>query len=149
MDKLTRFLDIIDRTYSGPLVDEEEFDLKIVDQGVKRVLQEYDLKFNRDNIIQQDDALVDRAFDAGLDFLVECGVYNRSTGRLIKFTRAEILGVLESAPTEVTIGEGPDASLSRTRKLEDPTPPQVSGGPIGTPLSEDQYVSIMQSYWQD
>jgi methylamine--corrinoid protein Co-methyltransferase len=149
MDKLTRFLDIIDRTYSGPLVDEEEFDLKIVAQGVKRVLQKYNLKFNRDTIIQQDDALIDRAFEAGLDFLVECGVYNRSTGRLIKFTRAEILDVLEAAPSKVTIGAGQDARLFRTRKLEDPTPPQVSGGPIGTPLSEDQYVTIMQSYWQE
>jgi methylamine--corrinoid protein Co-methyltransferase len=149
MDKLTRFLDIIDRTYSGPLVDEEEFDLNIVAQGVKRVLQKYSLKFNQDHIIQQDDALIDRAFEAGLDFLVECGVYNRSTGRLIKFSRAEIMDVLEAAPSQVAIGEGADARLYRTRKLEDPTPPQVSGGPIGTPLSEEQYISIMQSYWQE
>src|SRR4030067_2620527 len=118
MEKLTRFLDVIDRSYNGPLVDEEEFDLKFVAGGVKRVLQKYAIKFNKDNIIQQDDALIDRAFDAGLDFLVECGVYNRSTGRLIKFTRAEIQDVLESAPTEVTIGEGPDARLYRTRRLE-------------------------------
>ncbi len=149
MDILTRFLDVIDRTYSGPLVDEEEFDLKIVAGGVKRVLQKYNIKFDKEHIIQPDDMLIDRAFEAGLDFLVECGVYNRSTGRLIKFSRAEIREVLEAAPSKVTIGEGPDVRLYRTRKLEDPTLPQVSGGPIGTPLSEDQYVSIMQSYWQE
>lgn len=149
MDKLARFLDVIDRAYSGPLVDEEEFDLKIVAGGVKRVLQKYNIKFDKEHIIQQDDALIDRAFEAGLDFLVECGVYNRRTSRLIKFTRAEILDVLEAAPSTVTIGEGPDARHFRTRKLEDRTRPQVSGGPIGTPLSEDQYVSIMQSYWQE
>ncbi len=149
MDKLTRFLDVIDRTYSGPLVDEEEFDLKMVAGGVRRVLQKYGLKFNKDHIIQQDNALIDRAFEAGLDFLIECGVFNRSTGRLIKFSRAEIMDVLEAAPSQVAIGEGADARLYCTRKLEDPTPPQVSGGPIGTPLSEDQYVSIMQSYWQE
>jgi methylamine--corrinoid protein Co-methyltransferase len=149
MDKLTRFLDVIDRTYSGPMVDEEEFDLKLVAGGVQRVLQKYALKFNKDHIIQQEDAFIDRVFEAGLDFLVECGVFNRSTGRLIKFTRQEILDALESAPSEIMIGEGTDARHYTTRKLEDPTPPQVSGGPIGTPLSEDQYVSIMQSYWQE
>ena len=149
MDKLIRFLDVIDRTYSGPLVDEEEFDLKYVAGGVQRVLQKYDIKFNKDNIIQQDDALIDRAFEAGLDFLIECGVYNRSTGRLIKFSREEIAEALRSAPSEVTIGEGPDARNFRSRKVEDRLPPQVSGGPIGTPLSENQYVPIMQSYWQE
>jgi methylamine---corrinoid protein Co-methyltransferase len=149
MDKLSRFLDVIDRAYSGPMVEEEDFDLKIVAAGVQRVLQKYNLKFNKDLIIQQDDALIDRAFEAGLDFLVECGVYDRSTGRLIKFCRQEILDTIATAPTNVLIGEGNDARIYRSRKVEDPTPPQVSGGPIGTPLSEDQYVSIMQSYWQE
>lgn len=149
MDKLTRFLDVIDRTYSGPMVDEGEFDLKYVAGGVQRVLQKYTIKFNKDNIIQQDDALIDRAFEAGLDFLVECGVYDRSTGRLIKFSMAEIEAVLHSAPAQITMGEGEDARVFRTRKVEDPVPPLVSGGPIGTPLSEDQFVPIMQSYWQE
>ena len=149
MDKLPRFLDVIDRTYSGQMMEEEEFDLKYVAGGVQRALQKYNIKFNKENIIQQDDALIDRAFEAGLDFLVETGVYNRSTGRLIKFSRAEIIDTLEAAPSEVTIGEGADARRYHTRKVGDPIPPQVSGGPIGTPLSEDQYVSIMQSYWQE
>ena len=149
MNKLSRFLEVIDRTYTGPMVDEEEFDLKFVAGGVQRVLQKYAIKFNKDHIIQQDDALIDRAFEAGLDFLVECGVYNRSTGRLIKFSRDEILTTLQSAPSGITIGEGADARDYRPRKVEDTTPPQVSGGPIGTPLSESQYVPIMQSYWQE
>jgi methylamine--corrinoid protein Co-methyltransferase len=149
MDKLTRFLDVIDRTYSGALVDEEEFDLKFVAMGAQRVLKKYNIKFNKDTIIQQDDALIDRAFEAGLDFLVECGVYNRSTGRLIKFSSEEILEVLNSAPLEISMGEGADTRIYRPRKVEDTAPPQVSGGPIGTPLSENQYVTIMQSYWQE
>ncbi len=149
MDKLTRFLDVIDRAYSGPMADEEDFDLKIVAAGVQRVLQRFNIKFNKEQLIQQDDALIDRAFEAGLDFLVECGVYDRSTGRVIKFNRQEILDTITAAPTKVVIGEGNEARVYRPRKVEDPTPPQVSGGPIGTPLSEDQYITIMQSYWQE
>jgi methylamine---corrinoid protein Co-methyltransferase len=149
MDKLGRFLDIIDRTYTGPMMDEDEFDLSHVAGGVKRVLQKYAIKFNREGIIHQDDALVDRAFEAGLDLLVECGVYDRSTGRVIKFTRDEIMDAIRAAPSQVTIGEGADVRQYRTRKIEDTAPPQVSGGPIGTPLSESQFVPIMQSYWQE
>ncbi len=149
MDKLARFLDVIDRSYSGPLVDEEEFDLNLVAAGVQRVLQKYTIKFNREHIIQQDEALIDRAFEAAMDFLVGCGVYNRSTGRLICFSREDILDALAAAPSAVLIGEGADARNYYTRKVEDPRPPQVSGGPIGTPLSEAQYVTIMQSYWQE
>jgi methylamine--corrinoid protein Co-methyltransferase len=149
VDKLTRFLDVVDRAYTGPLVDEEDFDLKYVAGGVQRVLKAYNIKFDKEQIIQQDDAMIDRAFEAGIDFLVTCGVYDRSTGRLIKFSREEILDTLNIAPAEVHIGEGADARIYRPRKVEDTTAPQVSGGPIGTPLSEDQYVAIMQSYWQE
>ena len=149
MEKLVRFLDVIDRSYGGPMIDEEEFDLKNVAGNVTRVIQKYNIKLNKEQIIQQDDALADRAFEAGLELLVDCGIYNRSTGRLIKFTRAEILAALDAAPAQVMIGEGIDARKYRTRQLEDITPPQVSGGPIGTPLSEDLFIPVMQSYWQE
>ena len=59
--------------------------------GVQRVLKAYNIKFDKEQIIQQDDAMIDRAFEAGLDFLVTCGVYDRSTGRLVKFSKEEIL----------------------------------------------------------
>jgi methylamine--corrinoid protein Co-methyltransferase len=149
VDKISRFLDVIDRAYAGPLIDEDDFDLKYVAGGMQRVLKEYNIKFNKEQIIQQDDAMIDRAFEAGIDFLTNCGVYDRSIGRLLKFSRDEILEALNRAPAEVSIGEGADARIYRPRKVEDTKPPQVSGGPIGTPLSEDQYVTIMQSYWQE
>ncbi len=37
MDRLAKFLDVIDRAYRGPLVEEEDFDLKMVAAGVKQV----------------------------------------------------------------------------------------------------------------
>lgn len=149
MQNMTRLLDVIDRSYDGPLVDEKDFELNHVANGVARVIREYDIRFNREHIIQRDDSLLDRLYEAALDFFVNCGVYNTNTRRRITFTRAEVEEVLKWAPTEVTIGEGPDARPFRTRQVEDPRPPQVSGGPIGTPLSEDQWVPIMQSYWQE
>jgi methylamine---corrinoid protein Co-methyltransferase len=149
MQNTTRLLDVLDRATSGPIVDEKEFDLKIVAGGVARMLKKHGIRFNPDRIIQRDDDLNDRLFQAALEFLVETGVYHKNTQRLMTFSRREIEEALRWAPSEVPYGEGPDARVMRTRRVEDPRPPQVSGGPIGTPLSEDQWIPIMQSYWQE
>jgi methylamine--corrinoid protein Co-methyltransferase len=149
MQNMTRLLEVIDRAYSGPFVDEKEFDLKVVAHGVAQMLKKYGIKFNKEQVIQTDDDLNDRLWQAGLEFFENTGVYNASTNRLMKFSRGEIEQALRWMPREVTIGEGPDARLYHLRKVEDPHPPQVSGGPIGTPLSEDLWIPIMQSYWQE
>jgi methylamine---corrinoid protein Co-methyltransferase len=149
MQNMTRLLQTIDRSYSGPLVDEKEFELNHVADGVAAVIKKYDIHFNQDHIIQRDDDMMDRVFQAALDFLISCGVYNQSTRRVIQFTRKEIEEVLKYAPSEVLHGQGLDQRRYYARKVEDPTPPTVSGGPIGTPLSEDMFVPIMQSYWQE
>ena len=149
MQNIDRFLEVIDKVYSGPIVDEKEFDHQYVAAGVARVIEEYEIAFNKDQIIQQDDDLVDRTWEAAIDFLVECGIYHTDTQRQIKFTRDEIEAAIGAAPSSVIIGEGVDAREFKTRQVEDPQPPLVGGGPIGTPLSEDQYVTIMQSYFQE
>jgi methylamine--corrinoid protein Co-methyltransferase len=135
MQKIHQFLEVIDKVYSGPIVDEKEFDHKVVAAGVARVIKKYEIAFNKAHIIQQDDDMIDRVWGAAMDFLEECGVYNTDTQRLIKFSRDEIEATLQAAPSEVTIGEGVDARVFRSRQVGDPQPPLVGGGPIGTPLS--------------
>ena len=149
MQKIQRLLDVIDKVYDGPIVDEKEFDNKSVSAGVARVIKKYEIAFDKEQIIQQDDELVDRLWQAAMDFLVECGIYHADTQRVITFTKDEIEAALDTATAEITIGSGTDARVLRPRQVEDPTPPLVGGGPIGTPLSEDQYVPIMQSYFQE
>jgi methylamine--corrinoid protein Co-methyltransferase len=144
-----RLLDIIDRAYDGPPCDERDFDLTHVAGGVARVVKEYDVKFDRTRLIQQDDAMIARLWEASLDFLESCGVYNTSTSRRMLFTRREIEEYLASAPSETVIGEGRDARTEVYRAVEDPHPPIIIGGPIGVPLSEALFVPIMQSYIQE
>jgi len=145
----SRLLDIIDRAYDGPPCDERDFDLKHVAAGVARVVKEHDVKFDRSTIIQEDDAMIGRLWEASLDFLENCGVYNTSTSRRMMFTRREIEEYLASAPREAIIGEGRDARTEVYRSVEDRHPPIIIGGPVGSPLSEDMYVPIMQSYIQE
>jgi methylamine--corrinoid protein Co-methyltransferase len=149
LQKIHRLLEVVDKVYSGPIVDEKEFDHQYVAAGVARVIQKYGLAFDQGRIIQTDDDMVDRTWEAAIDFLVGCGIYHTDTQRLIKFSRDEIEAAVSAALSSVTIGEGADARDFTTRRVEDPRPPLVGGGPIGTPLSEDQYVPIMQSYFQE
>ncbi len=149
MEKTARMLDVLDRAYSGPLVDEKEFDLRVVAGGVARVIKQYGIKFDRRRIIQYDDDLVDRVFQAAVDFLCGSGIFHKGAQRLITFTRAEVEQAARQGPDEISYGEGADARVWRRRTVGDPRPPHVSGGPIGTPLSEDRWITIMQSYWQE
>jgi methylamine--corrinoid protein Co-methyltransferase len=123
--------------------------LQHVAAGVTRVVKEYDLRFDQTTLIQRDDALIGRLWEAALDFLETCGVYNTSTGRRMLFTRREIEEWVAAAPSEAVIGEGRDARTEVHRSVEDPRPPIIIGGPIGVPLSEDMFVPIMQSYIQE
>lgn len=149
MQNTSRLLDIIDRAYKGPVADEKKFDLEFVADGVKAAVQKYDIQLDKDRIIQTDDDMIDRVWQAGLDFFANCGVYVTNTSRRITFTRDEIEKAIQWAPEAVTIGTGHDARVERHREVEDPRAPIIIGGPIGTPLSEEMYVPIMQSYIQE
>lgn len=93
--------------------------------------------------------MIDRVWEGALEFLAATGVYNTSTRRVMRFTRREIDETVGAAPVEVMIGSGGDARVLKHRQVEDSIPPLISGGPIGTPLSEDLYVPIMRSYFQE
>ncbi len=149
MQNQGRLLEVIDRAYDGPPCDEREFDLTHVAGNVARVVKEYDIKFDPGSLIQRDDAMIGRLWEASLDFLESCGVYNTSTGRRMLFTRREIEEWLAAAPLQAVIGEGRDARTEVYRSVEDPHPPIIIGGPVGVPLSEEMFVPIMQSYIQE
>ena len=149
MKNASRLMDIIDRSFSGELQDEKEFDLQTVAMGVRKKLKKYKIKFDRSRIIQTDDEMNDRLWQAAIEFFEECGVYNTSTHRVMKFTRREIDEALQALPESVVLGAGNDARRETPRKVEDPRKPLVLAGPIGTELTEDMYVPILQSYMQE
>jgi methylamine--corrinoid protein Co-methyltransferase len=151
MRTYTRLLDVLDRSESGPMIDESEWDMTLVPKTVARLLKDYDIKMKpvSEAVVLQDDALADRLFAAGMQLAQELGVYCSSTNRRITFSRDEILRALEVAPTEVTLGDGNDKHTERKRKVEDTLFPTIKGGGVGTPLPEDLYLPITQSYAQE
>ncbi len=151
MRNSTRLLDILDRVESGPIVEESHWDMFMVPDEVSRLLADFeiDLAALGDTLVPSDDVLADRLFAAGLALAERLGVYCVTTSRQLKFSQAEILAALAVAPTEVTIGEGSDRHTERKRRVEDPNPPTIKGGGVGTPIPEELYLAVHQSYAQE
>ena len=120
MKHTTRIMNIVQRSLDGPIIEEEDFNNKNVSQGLARVVAKYEIKVDKDRIVNFDDDLADRVWDASVDFLASCGVYCQNTGRVILHSREEIETILKKAPDNVWIGAGTDAIHEVVRGVEDP-----------------------------
>jgi methylamine--corrinoid protein Co-methyltransferase len=141
-------MDVIQRSLTGPLIEEDAFNRQVT-LGIRRVVREYQIRIHPEHIINQDDDLADRTWQAALDFLAACGVYNQSTARVIHYSQAELLGALADAPDQVWLGSGAEAVLEKYRRVEDPLVPLNMGSSIGSPISEELFIPLMQSYIQE
>jgi methylamine--corrinoid protein Co-methyltransferase len=146
--KVTVF-DVYDRARSGPKVPENEWDNKIIPGTASRLKEKYKIKMDKKVIVPTDKTLMDNLFRAGLEMLVECGVYCMDTGRVIKYTEEEVMASVKSAPKRVTLGEGKDAVILECRSYKDSRFPIIQGGPTGAPVSEELFIACHQSYAQE
>ena len=128
MKNTTRLIDLLNRSLTGPLMEEEVFNRQVT-QAIRRAVREYQIRIHPEHIINQDDELADRTWQAALDFLAACGVYSQSTGRVILYSQKELLSGLSSAPDQVWLGSGTDAVLERYRKVDDPLGTDQYGQP--------------------
>ncbi len=141
------FAAVVDRALSGPICTEREYELKIFVPNLRKVVEKYGIKYDPENPVPADDDLADRVWEAGIEFLVETGVYCTDTERRIMFSREEVEGALAAGPRGDTFGEGKDARVMPRRRPEDSTPPWCSVGPTSSPLSGEQiYLSIVKAH---
>ncbi len=141
-----RLLDVLDRAETGPLIDEKEFERKLVAQTAKALILEHGLKCDPKTVIPADNAQADRLFEAGLEFAVRVGMLCTSTLRRITWTRPEYEDGLHYAPHEAILGTGADAVVVQARTPEDSTRPMVLGGAFGVEIPENLFVPLMLSY---
>jgi len=135
-----------ERALSGPKMDEQEWDRKLIPQTAKKLKEKYGLKFDKAKINPTDDDVLDRLFQAGLEMLTTCGTYCTETGRAIKYTEEEIMMAMAGAPREIIIGEGRDARRMAARRFDDPNPPLCQGGPTGAPVSENSFMETHEAF---
>lgn len=144
---MLNFFEIIRRALSGPYYTEEEFDLQVLVPKLREVVKKYDIRYDPANPIPSDDKLADAVFQAALEFYAEVGTYCVDTGRVIRFSRDEILEGVRDAPAAPVFGEGRDKKPMVGRRPESDIPPWCfvgAGG--GIVSSEDVYVRLVEGY---
>ena len=146
----TRFLtipDVYERFVKGKKVPEADWDYKIIPGNATALKEKY--KINIDRFIPEDKAAKDALFQAGLEMLVETGFYCQDLGRVLKVTEDEVWEGIKRAPKQLILGEGRDVARFYPRRGNSPKKPVIQGGPTGSPISEDYFIKIMQSYAQE
>jgi methylamine--corrinoid protein Co-methyltransferase len=140
-------IDIQKRAAEGPLLKERQFDLKFA-KKVRELVKDYSIAYHPEEIIPGEET-ADKVFKAGVDLLHDVGFYHTGTNRIVEFTKEEIEEAINTRPKEIIVGEGFDAVTMRKRAPEDENVPTLFPGPVGTPLTEDLFIPVMQSVAQE
>jgi len=140
------FLNIVERGYTGESVSKEDWDLDYVAIPLMDIVSEYELKRPAGEVLFTDKELAVKYFEAAVEFLAESGVYNQSTGRVIRLTKEEILAAAAKMNKAVTVGSGKDAFTFEPRKPDSTVLPGVVAGNPGCPMNEDIFCRTVRSW---
>ncbi|MCD7895886.1 MAG: monomethylamine:corrinoid methyltransferase [Planctomycetaceae bacterium] len=145
---IRNFLEICERSYTGPLVRKDDWDMTVVETVIDLV-EKYDLTWDRDTIVPTDAALMDRMFAAARELITTIGVYNISTERVIRLSEKEVDAGLASQKQSLVMGEGKDAVTLFARKPEDSRRPLLWAGNPGCPTPEHLFLPTVKSWLQE
>jgi methylamine--corrinoid protein Co-methyltransferase len=146
---MINFLELAERSHSGEAIDKETWDLDHIAIPVTEIVQKYQLTWNREELIPTDRDLLQRYYQAGRELLIDSGVYNISTGRVIKLTEDEIDGGAANHRQSLIMGSGKETFELYARKPEDPRKPAVFGGNPGCPTPEKIFYATARSWAQE
>ncbi len=138
-------LNVLDLAESGPSMEEGEFDRRLA-KLCRELVNEYDVRFDPDRPVVDDDGLAEAVFEAGLRLASEMGVYCLNVGRVIKFSEEDLLENALGAPGSLTIGMEADARVLYPRGIEDRRRPIVFGGQPGASIPEEWFLPTAISY---
>ena len=136
-------LDFEKRSLRGKVMKAQEFDLAFA-MKVRELVERHRISFDPDRLIV-DDETADAVFSAGVDLLVEIGLYQMDTQRVIEYTREEVLALAAermAQPARVTLGRGDDEMTIAYRTADDPRSPSLYVGAAGE-ISEEEFVPVM------
>jgi len=143
---MLNFLDVYERVLKGPLMSEQDFDIKVFIPTLRRVVKEYGIEYDNQNPISNDDIAADNLFDAAVDFLSQTGVYCQDTNRVIQFSKQEILDAVREAPGKCFAGEGKDAGIFGMRVPDDQKKPWLHVGSGIVATSEEMITNLIEGY---
>jgi len=167
---MLNFLDVYERALKGPIMSEQDFDMKVFIPTLRRVVNDYGIQYDgfatenaasltenaasltentaslTKNPVPSDDDQADNLFDAAVDFLSQAGVYCQDTNRIIQFARDEILEAVKKAPGQCFAGEGKDAGVFGMRKPDDRRVPWLHVGSGIVATSEELMTNLIERY---
>ena len=146
---IRNFLEICERSYNGPIVNKADWDMKSVVKTTQRLVKKYNLAWDKNDLTPVDNDLMERTFNAAKELIVEIGVYNMSTERIIRLTTAEIEAGLSNMKQELVMGEGKDAVTLAARRPEDTRRPLIWAGNPGCPTPEHLFLPTVKSWLQE
>jgi len=109
------FWEILDRTMTGPIMKEEDFEVEFFPQRIAEIVARHKIEWDPDEPVMADPGMADEIFQAGIELLVEVGLYCKDTKRIVKFTEEEIKEVIRTRKSEVTFGKDRDAITLKPR----------------------------------
>jgi len=139
-------LDVFERALNGPLMSEQDFDLKLLIPRLKVIVKEHDIHYHPENPVPNSDTADDDLYNAAVDLVEQVGFYCRDTNRVIRFERSEILDAVHKAPGVCYTGEGKDARSFGMRKPEDGRRPWLHIGSGIVATQEEWITSLVSSY---
>jgi methylamine--corrinoid protein Co-methyltransferase len=113
--------------------------------GVQAQIDKYGLAWDKQVIIPEDEALFRSIFEAAQALVLNTGVFNMSTGRIIQFSPEEIDAGIKAMPQTLRMGEGKDIYTLVARRIEDPCSPAIWAGNPGCPTPESLFLPIVRS----
>ena len=85
-----KFLELYERGTTGKQISKNEWDMEYIVENVMDMVDKYDLSWDKQVIIPQDDDLLDRLFRASRELILQNGIYNMTTGRIMTLTEEEV-----------------------------------------------------------
>lgn len=139
-------VNFMERATSGPLMTEEAFNMNLLIPNIRKIVDEYDIHYNPEEPLSNDDELADRLFQAAIEFITRTGIYVDDTNRVINFEREEILDAIAGLPKISTFGEGRERRHFPSRRPEDGQLPWFHVGTGIVASSEDIALSQVEGY---
>jgi methylamine--corrinoid protein Co-methyltransferase len=138
------FWEVVDRCSRGERMKEPDYDA-LLWKNVSELTKKFDIRCDTENVIPSDDALADRAFEAGVELFLRMGFYCLDTKRVVRFTRDELEERLASAPGVYEWGAGKDRGVTHARRVEDTRDPSFVASGLGVPVPQDIFVKVCQA----
>jgi hypothetical protein len=137
-------IDVFERADDGLLIPDTDYYMKRFVPALAEIIGRYQIKWDKQTIVNTDNDLADRVFQAAIDLLAEVGAYCPDTNRVMNFSREEILTAVEQVPKAARFGEGREAKTMYGRNADDDSVPWIHvGGGIYT-TDEQIYLDTVE-----